>query len=322
MEEFERIYPSKPELKEPEAKNSLAMTIFSLVIFIWAFFTFISDDFRFIALIILVLVIHESGHFIAMKLFRYEQLKMIFLPLLGAYVHGKKNEYSQRQRAIVLLAGPIPGILIGTVLMLFGLGDQSFWLVYAGLLFVLINALNLLPIDPLDGGQLLQVLLLGQQDLVKLVFSLVSSLGMIAIGLYFDNWILIVFGFILGFRVRTHQRLYQMRSKLKEEGIRYQVNYQDLTDKEYYQLKEAFLEHSPTIKKIADSGGIDDEELDPIIASDISQVLETPSKKDLTSFLKVLFIGFWLFGLGLTLFVFWIMIGQINWFFDAIQAGR
>jgi hypothetical protein len=206
--------------------------------------------------------------------------------------------------------------------MLFGLGDQSFWLVYAGLLFVLINALNLLPIDPLDGGQLLQVLLLGQQDLVKLVFSLVSSLGMIAIGLYFDNWILIVFGFILGFRVRTHQRLYQMRSKLKEEGIRYQVNYQDLTDKEYYQLKEVFLEHSPTIKKIADSGGIDDEELDPIIASDISQVLETPSKKDLTSFLKVLFIGFWLFGLGLTLFVFWIMIGQINWFFDAIQAGR
>ncbi len=321
MEEFERIYPPKPFFEEKAPKSTVAATIFSLVIFVWAFFTFISDDFRFIALILLVLIIHESGHFIAMKLFGYKHLKMMFIPLLGAYVHGIKDEYSQKQRATVLLAGPVPGIILGVLLLFLGSQYESFWLFYSGMLFVLINALNLLPIDPLDGGQLLQVLFISQQDLVRLIFSLISSLGMIAIGFYFDNWILMGFGFLLGFRVRTHQRLFQMRSRLQENGIDYRKGYKDLTDKEYFHLKEVFLQHSPTVRKIQDSGAIDDKEIDDLIASNINQVLEVPAKRDITIPLRILYILLWLGGIAVTISLFWIFKEDINNFLSGIQTG-
>lgn len=321
-EEFEKYYPPKPVLEERAATNSLGATVFSLLLFVWAFFTFISDDLRFIAVILIVLTLHESGHFLAMKLFRYRNLKMIFLPLLGAYVHGKKDLYSQKERAIVLLSGPLPGILAGAALFYWGMQHESFWVLYSGILFLLINTLNLMPIDPLDGGQLMQVLFISRQDLVKLLFSLVSSLGMIFIGLYFDNWILIGFGFLLGFRVRGNQRLYQMRSKLKEQDINYRINYQDLSDRDYFYIKGIFVEHSPTVKKIMNTGAVDDEELDQLIASDICDVLEVPSKNDLSSVGKFVFASLWLLGILLTLAVFWIGANELNWFFDAFQTGR
>jgi stage IV sporulation protein FB len=321
MEDFERIYPPKPILEVKEQKNTLPATIFSLVLFIWAFYTFISDDFRFIGLIILVLAFHEAGHFLAMKKFGYKQLKMMFIPLLGAYVQGVKERYSQKQRAIVLLSGPIPGIIVGFILLQFGMDGHHFWLFYAGILFVLINVLNLFPLDPLDGGQLVQVLFIGNQDLVRLVFSLVSSLGMIGVGLYFNNYILIGFGFLLGFRVRTHQRLYEMRKNLKKEGVSYEKLYADLSDKDFFYLKEVFIEHSTTLKKFIKSGAIDDRELDNIIASEVNQVLETPSDKDIKGLNKFLFVFIWLLGLGLAFFSFYAHANGLEWFLDEFQKG-
>ena len=320
MEEFERIYPAKPIYQEKTPKSSIAATFFSLILFIWAFFTFISDDFRFIGLIILVLIIHESGHFLAMKLFGYKNLKMMFIPLLGAYVHGIKDKYSQKQRVTVLLAGPIPGILIGAILLYLGTQQDSFWLFYSGILFVLINVLNLMPIDPLDGGQLLQVLFISRKDLVRLIFSLLSSLSMIVLGLIFDNWILIGFGFLLGLRVQSHQKLYQMRKHFQSHQIDYHKTYSDLTDKEFYEIKEVFMEHSPTIRKIVNSGAIDDVELDELLASNISQVLEPPSTNDLTWPAKIAVVSLWMGGFAITLFMFFYFKDQLIYFLNEIQT--
>jgi stage IV sporulation protein FB len=321
-EEYERIYPPKPEWTKEEPRNSLATSIFSLVLFVWAFFTFISDDFRFIGLIVFVLFIHESGHFLAMKAFGYKQLKMMFIPLLGAYVHGVKDGYSQRQRAIVLLAGPIPGILIGTAMWLYGDANHEFWWVYAGILFVLINALNLMPIDPLDGGQLVQVLFFGSYEQVRLVFSLISSLGMIAVGLYFDNWILIGFGFLLGLRVNGLQKLYRLRRRFQEVGADFHKRYEDLSDKDFYLMKQELLQHSTPLRKLAETDMVDEDELEDMIASEVNQTLETPVEKDLTVFRKIFFFSVWVGAILLCLYLFWWYRVQFDWFFNEIQQGR
>jgi hypothetical protein len=66
-------------------------------------------------LITAIVGFHEMGHFIAMKAFRYKDLGIFFIPLLGAYVSGSKREVSQKESAIILLAGPLPGIVLGAV---------------------------------------------------------------------------------------------------------------------------------------------------------------------------------------------------------------
>jgi len=50
-----------------------------------------------------------------MKAFNYSNVKLFVVPLLGAYVSGKKATISQRQMSIIILAGPIPGLIIGFV---------------------------------------------------------------------------------------------------------------------------------------------------------------------------------------------------------------
>ena len=46
-------------------------------------------DWRFTLWIIPVLLLHESGHWIAMRLFHYRNLRMFFIPFFGAAVTGQ-----------------------------------------------------------------------------------------------------------------------------------------------------------------------------------------------------------------------------------------
>ena len=73
-------------------------------------------------------MIHELGHFFAMKYFHYKDLGIFFIPLLGAYVSGSKREVSQKQSAIILLAGPLPGIIIGIALYLIDQNGPGYYL--------------------------------------------------------------------------------------------------------------------------------------------------------------------------------------------------
>ncbi len=65
-----------------------------------------------IAIIVVVLFIHELGHFFAMRYFSYSDTSIFFLPF-GAVTLGKKEKRSAWEEYVVSLAGPLPGIIIG-----------------------------------------------------------------------------------------------------------------------------------------------------------------------------------------------------------------
>src|SRR5262249_11968035 len=69
-----------------------------------------------VAALVAVLFIHELGHFAGMKLFRYRDVKMFFIPFFGAAVSGRKGRVAGWKEAVVLLLGPLPALLAGTVL--------------------------------------------------------------------------------------------------------------------------------------------------------------------------------------------------------------
>jgi Zn-dependent protease len=286
---------NKPELPIKENKNNMQTTILSMVLFVLLFYFFITPDLLLIALIVLVLFIHELGHFVMMKRYRYENVSMVFIPFLGAMVHGKKSEkYSQKERANIILAGPVPGVFIGIALFLMGLYFNEVYVVYAGALFAIINALNLIPLDPLDGGQLLYLLFFDKKDVLRLYFLLGSSLFIIGMGVYFQNYIVMAFGFLLGFRVRAYQKILGIHRALSDQGIDYVRSYESLSARDYNAIKRVILEHSMLANKMVETDFVETQEFDEVMASEVNSVLEVPVVQDLLSGRKAIYLAVWL----------------------------
>ena len=311
MEDFD-FYPPKPELVEEKPKSGISMTIFSLVMFVMIFLFIAGDAVEFIFQLVIVLLIHELGHFVTMKLFGYENVRMLFVPLMGAFVQGTKKNYSQKESFIVTVAGPFPGVLIGTLLVMYSSDIESDWLMTLGMLFLLLNIINLLPLDPLDGGQMFKMFFRKRHELFLMIFSFVSSLFMIAIGWVYESYVIMIFGFFMAFRIRAMQKKYQMHKELQEEEVNYSTTYKLLTNRDFSKIKRVVIEHTPALQTFIDQVSTD--ESDPIIASQVNSVLVTPLKNDASWFFKSMILLFWLASFAAPIILFYTV--DIKWFFQ------
>lgn len=320
MEEFD-FYPPKPELIEPKAKGNLALTIFSVVLFVMTFLFVFTDEVNFVFHLLIVLLVHELGHFAMMKLFRYDNVRMLFIPLMGAFVQGSKEEYSQKQSLLVVGAGPFPGVILGTLLIFLASKYQEAWLVDLGLLFLFLNIINLVPLDPLDGGQLFKLLMRKNHELFILIFSFVSSLILIGFGWYIDSWVMMIFGFLMGFRVRSIQNQYHLRKELKVENVNYQTTYKLLSNRDFSKIKEVLLENTPALRSYIDQ--VAPEEADPLLASQVNSVLVSPIKRDASVFFKICMITMWIISLlspFVLLFIFFDSIkDNFGWYLEILS---
>jgi Zn-dependent protease len=286
------FYPEKPNLEDKKESNSWIKTILSIILFIATFMLVFNDQFTFILILVICLFVHELGHFLMMKLFGYQNVKMIFVPLMGAFVQGKKRKYSQFQSLLVVAAGPFPGMLIGTGFMLLFFNTHYDLLLVISIVFLALNLINLLPLDPLDGGQLFKFLLQKHSDLFLLIFAFISSLFLIAIGFFIENWYLMGFGFFMAFRVRNLQKNYFLRKILRESKINHTIDYSDLSNRDYSKIKEIVLEHNNLLKKMKDLDETDESQR--IIAEQVNNVLIAPMNMDASLIVKLLIILYWI----------------------------
>ena len=141
-----------------------------------------------------VLIFHELGHAIGMRAFGYRDVSVFFIPLFGAAASGRPRGVARSKQAIVLLLGPLPGLIAGCVLAWIG---GSAWLRTTAVMLLWINAINLVPVEPLDGGQLFQVLVFSRHRILELVFRGVTAAVVVAASLYWHFWVLAVFGYLL-----------------------------------------------------------------------------------------------------------------------------
>ncbi len=286
------FYPQKPVLSENKESGNWIKTLLSMALFIGTFLLVFEEQISFVLLLVLVLLIHELGHFLFMKLFRYENVKMLFVPLMGAFVQGKKKKYSQVESLLVVGAGPFPGMILGVLFLYLSTvyHETNFFLL--SILFLALNSINLLPLDPLDGGQLFKLLLRKNSDLFLLIFSFSSSMILIALGLYLENWYLTGFGFLMGFRVRNMQRNYVIRKCLREENINFTKDYNELTNQEYAQIREVILDNSKSLKKFKEMDEGDD--ADRLVAQEVNSILITPMQMNAPWWLKFFVILLWI----------------------------
>ena len=108
---------------------------------------------RFAAGFVVLLFVHEMGHYIQLRREGVTPSGMVFIPFLGAAVGTRSLGGSALAEARVGLAGPILGSLATAALVPIAIAtDDDFWRALAFTGFFL-NLFNLLPVVPLDGGR-------------------------------------------------------------------------------------------------------------------------------------------------------------------------
>ena len=174
------------ELRDLQEKNSgwaatVPILVVSLILFVvvgvarW--------NWQYTALLIPVLLFHEAGHWAAMRIFHYRNLRMFFIPLFGAAVTGRNWNVPGWKKALVSLAGPLPGIGLGIFLGVAGISWGQPLLTKAAMVLIVINGFNLLPVLPLDGGRVLHTILFCRNRWLDVVFRLLAIGALLLMGL-------------------------------------------------------------------------------------------------------------------------------------------
>jgi Zn-dependent protease len=101
----------------------------------------------------LLILVHELGHLIAVRMRGLAADLPMFIPGFGAYVRWNATGVSPATRAYVSLAGPLAGALGAVCCALVWLQThQGLWISLASF-SAFINLMNMIPLWTLDGGQ-------------------------------------------------------------------------------------------------------------------------------------------------------------------------
>ncbi len=273
------------------AASSIFRTTLSIALFI-AVDYWIFKSWSAVCLLVSVIFIHELGHFIAMKIFGYKGISMTFVPFLGAFVSGKAAHQSKYKKIIMLLAGPLPGIVIGMILLFLYHQDSNYYFYLAALAFLFLNLFNLLPVNPLDGGQILETLFFSSNQIIQTIFLYISLLITLYTIFAFHSWFLIIFIWLIFIRIRSIQLTYHVRRILDENNIPYDCSYEDLTDEQYAQIRDVLVIQSSLLSRRFTPGEQSNREEE--LVSYIEKILMPPYHHDLTGREKIFFIALYL----------------------------
>jgi len=243
MENVQEIsYPQKPQ--DESAQQSIGRSVISIVIFIGAFYLIFKWEITYVLILACVILIHELGHYVAMRICKYKDLSIFFVPLVGAFASGSKERISQRQDVIILLAGPVPGIIIGLFLYYFGLRDQNEFLLRTSNILILINLFNLLPIMPLDGGRVIKNLFFESSQIINTIFIIVSILVLCYISISSESYFLLIIPFFLIMQLNSQSQAKKVKQSLAARGIDTDKSWDELSDRDYWLIRAEIISHS------------------------------------------------------------------------------
>lgn len=173
---------------------NLSIALFSAVLSLGAFYLFVGWVVS--AIFILALLVHELGHLLAFRMIGQPWGRIVFLPFLGAVAMPRLPYESQSQSVFAALMGPGFSLLLAAACFVPAHHNGVIGSIFAliGILTCILNAFNMLPAEPLDGGVALRSImtrLLGAKAWSGLV---AVGIIVVASGIALGNIGLFVFG--------------------------------------------------------------------------------------------------------------------------------
>lgn len=245
------FYPPKPKVAKPVFNSTKVLVSTGLLIVV--LLIIFQMNIKIVSGMLIVFFIHEMGHFIAMKFYNLNNVQTFFNPIYGAYANNLRSNTSMLQRAVIALAGPVPGIIIGLVLFTIVLANptvDNVDVTNLAWMFLGINVLNMLPILPLDGGNLFEALYFENNYILQIIFLIGSILLILFISLFLPSLFLYILPIILIVKIVNYIRNNKLRVKFSNNGIDLYKSYDDLTDEEYWKMRNMITEQNPNFEKL------------------------------------------------------------------------
>lgn len=172
-----------------------------------------------LGMLVLVVLFHELGHYLAMRAFGYRNTSIFFIPFFGAAARGVKRDARLHEEIIVLLAGPLPGIALGVGVRAFapGLLEHATLRTFVEML-VVVNLVNLLPLTPLDGGRVVQLAISNPRPWFEVGFRLLGALAILALGVMGSSGAPIAVSLLLLATLPSARRMAQAERNVRAQG--------------------------------------------------------------------------------------------------------
>lgn len=105
---------------------------------------------------VLLILIHELGHGLAMRLNHVEAGWPIFIPFMGAVISMKGQPRDRGVEAAIAYGGPLAGAAASVGVAALGIATESRLLITLAYSGMFMNLFNLIPMSPMDGGRIAQ----------------------------------------------------------------------------------------------------------------------------------------------------------------------
>ena len=177
-------------LKQDDLSNQIANAAITGALTFASFFALFGASAA--AMLIVLILIHEFGHVVAMRWAGIPVKGIYFIPFFGGVAVGGDRYRSEVDRGVVALMGPGFSLLTTAVFAVLAGQSGDPTMRELALMSALLNGFNLLPIQPLDGGQIMQSLLSRTHPSVARVFHTIALLAGGAIALYLGSLVLLM----------------------------------------------------------------------------------------------------------------------------------
>jgi Zn-dependent protease len=133
-----------------------------------------------------MLFFHEYGHVHAMRRSGLKVKGIYFIPIVGAAAVAEDLWRTRSQQAYIALSGPLWGAVLTAIPfgVVVATGDRYPMVAAITVIWAFLNLLNLLPINPLDGGRVLSAI--GHS--LHTVVGLALSFGTLLLGMVLTIW--------------------------------------------------------------------------------------------------------------------------------------
>lgn len=213
IESFNRV--QRAEQGSLKRGFGIWLLLVSLVLFTASFAAFVSP----ISLVAIagVIFFHEIGHYLMMRLCGYADTTVFFIPFFGAAATGRKDHASVLDKFLVLIAGPMPGLIVGMGLFLFSTYGWNYpeWLTEVMWMLIGLNLFNLMPIYPLDGGKIVDLLFFSRYPFTDVLFKVIAVVAFLLLSQ--ASPLLISLAIIVAITIPASFRSAQLFSSLRKE---------------------------------------------------------------------------------------------------------
>lgn len=153
---------------------------------------------QFALVLVVVLVVHELGHYFAFRSYGLPARLPVLVPFLGAFTIGQPPDDLEHD-AYIALAGPLTGLLLASAAASIGLQfHDAFWLAIASV-SAFLNLFNMVPMPPFDGGRIIAaiwpplwilgfVLFIGLTFVLHLPIFLIVIIGLLGLPSMISAW--------------------------------------------------------------------------------------------------------------------------------------